>query len=332
MWDMLPPEPPDLDNLEPPDPGDGQLSLFGSEPEYGPSNTWERYLASQSPDQDSDAAEVELSKRAAEMGLVDARFIGMEHQTPAGQTVGYSIGCIEAYNDGSASYLEVGYFDELAEVMEVYQQLQTPIDKGWIAPHSVHEFAEFAAGENEMLPEWREASSDEESVYSWYAPDRPSLDVHDAAQKSARDEGVFSALSAIGVKPEDFDPSQDPPPYYDPETGTAYWIGIFQPDMDDPVHCVASILSLGRNEETGELEAQLAPCVPGDWDKTYASSQHLLGVMERDGLEACFLAAESMAIATDQRDLWNKDRGMVLGEDYAHETADYTRHIWGIEL
>src|SRR5258708_37225591 len=56
--------------------------------------------------------------------------------------------------------------------------------------------------------------------------------------------------------------------------------------MEDPKNCVASVLSLGRNPETGELEAQLAPCVPGDWDKAFESSQHLLSVMERGGIDA----------------------------------------------
>jgi hypothetical protein len=143
---------------------------------------------------------------------------------------------------------------------------------------------------------------------------------------------AFNALSAIGIQPDDFNPDQDPPPFYDPETGTAYWIGIFQPDTDDPENCVASILSLGRNPETGAVEAQLAPCVPGDWDKAFASSQHLLSVMEREGLDSCFLAAESMAIATDQRELWEGERGMSLEPDYAEQAAEYTRETFDLEL
>ena len=54
--------------------------------------------------------------------------------------------------------------------------------------------------------------------------------------------------------------------------------------------------------------------------------------MERDGLDACFLAAESMAIATDQRDLWETERGMPLESDYADQAAEYTRGVFDIEL
>jgi len=143
---------------------------------------------------------------------------------------------------------------------------------------------------------------------------------------------AFRALSAIGVKAQDFDPTKDPPPFYDSETGTAYWIGVFQPDLDDPGDCYASILSLGRDPETGELEAQLAPCVPGDWDKAYQSSQHLLGVMQKEGIDACFIAAESMAIATDQRELWESERGVTINPEYAQEVAEYAKEAWALEL
>lgn len=219
--------------------------------------------------------------------------------------------------------------------------MQEPVEKGWIADYSVHELANFAAGEHESPDVWREATPDDLAIYNWYAGHdlafEPPLETdtehkQQAAAPSEQPDPAFNALSAIGIQAADFDPSQDPPPFYDPATGTAYWIGIFQPDLEDPKNCVASVLSLGRNPETGQLEAQLAPCVPGDWDKAFESSQHLLNVMERDGIDACFLAAESMAVATDQRDLWESERGMALEQNYAEQAAEYAQETWELDL
>ena len=115
-------------------------------------------------------------------------------------------------------------------------------------------------------------------------------------------------LASIGVQVDRGDTEGNPPPYYDEATGTAYWIGVFQPDEGDRDNCVTSILSLGRNPETGEMEAQLAPCVPGNWDKTYAAAEHLIEVAGRGGIEQVFDTAEGMALATDQRELWQRER------------------------
>ncbi len=146
------------------------------------------------------------------------------------------------------------------------------------------------------------------------------------------DRSAFQALNAIGIEADGFDPSQDPPPFYDTDTGTAYWIGVFQPDKDDPENCITSILSLGRNPETGEMEAQLAPCVPGNWDKAYRASEFLIDVAQKGGIERCFDAAEGMALATDQRDLWENERGLPLDVEAIQDIADYTRENWEVEL
>src|SRR5690606_24854660 len=120
--------------------------------------------------------------------------------------------------------------------------------------------------------------------------------------------------------------------FYDAETGTAYWIGVFQPDREDRENCVASILSLGRNPDTGEVEAQLAPCVPGDWDKAYSAAEYLIGVTQKGGIDRCFDAAEGMALAADQRGLWETPLGVPLEKEAAQEIADYTRDNWEVEL
>ncbi len=317
------------------------------EPEYVPSNTWERYLGSHTPEKNPDIVDREQRDRGQDLNLVDARFVGVEYQNEAGEPSGYSVGCIEVYADPSkedgmkASYLEIAAFNDPLDAVALYDTLQAPVDQGWIADYSVHELANFAAGEHHAPGGWREATPDDLAIYNWYAGHdlsfEPPAEIgaehkQSTTAPSEQLDPTFSALSAIGIQAADFDPSQDPPPFYDPATGTAYWIGIFQPDLEDPKNCVASVLSLGRNPETGQLEAQLAPCVPGDWDKAFESSQHLLSVMEREGIDACFLAAESMAVATDQRELWETGRGMALESDYAEQAADYAHETWELDL
>ena len=54
--------------------------------------------------------------------------------------------------------------------------------------------------------------------------------------------------------------------------------------------------------------------------------------MERDGIEACFLAAESMAVATDLRDLWETEHGITLESDYAEQAAEYAQETWELDL
>ncbi len=367
LWDALPPEPDGFWD-EPPDEGwtppelpewaDEPVASSESpvvdepfarpldetiqEPVYEPSNTWERFLASATPDINPDILDSEQRSRAQALNLVDARFVGVEYQNEAGQPTGYGVGCIEVYADAvqengvAGSYLEIAAFDDPLDAAALYDTLQTPVEKGWIAHYSVLELANFAAEEHGLADDWRAATPDDLAIYDWYAGHdlnfEPPREV-EAEQPSAEPPNpAFNALSAIGIQAADFDPAQDPPPFYDPTTGTAYWIGIFQPDLEDPSNCVASVLTLGRNPETGVLEAQLAPCVPGDWDKAFESSQHLLGVMARDGIDACFLAAESMAVATDQRDLWETEHGMTLEGDYAEQAAEYTRETWELEL
>ena len=86
------------------------------------------------------------------------------------------------------------------------------------------------------------------------------------------------------------------------------------------------------NAETGEMEAQLAPCVPGDWEKAYSAAEYLIGVAQKDGLEHCFNAAEGMALATDQRDFWDSQRGLSLDQEVARDLGDYTANTWEVDL
>jgi hypothetical protein len=287
--------------------------------------------------------------------VVDAQFVKLERHDETGQVTGHAVGCLEVSanvaNGGyTGRYLEIARFEDAAEAERLHQELRSAIDSGGLPTYAVNDYADFVTRERGMPLTWREVGPEAlapflEGLESEPSADEPPLDLHESLVQVAVDASnperdvalnaaspASNALSAIGIEADDFNPDRDPPHYYDPETSTAYWIGIFQPDGDDPERCVASILSLGPNPATGTLEAQLAPCAPGDWNQTFESSQRLLNVMEREGIDACFLAAESMAVATDQRDLWETGRGMALEPDYAEQAAEYAHETWELDL
>ncbi len=295
-------------------------------------------------------------------GWHDARLIGVERETDDGKR--YEIGAIDVYanvntGDLGGSYLPVASFDDVDVAAAFYHNLQEQIHDQELPAYQVPEFAEARAAEMNPEPEnWRGATPEEYAAYEHLRDledggiagrDEPPDTAVDPLIQTAielggvvvepeieapqlEDGSAFQALSAIGIEAENFDPAKDPPPFYDAETGTAYWIGVFQPDKEDRENCVTSILSLGRNPETGEMEAQLAPCVPGEWDKAYASAEYLIQVAQKGGIDRCFDAAEGMALATDQRELWENQRGVALEPDAAKEIADYTRDAWEVEL
>jgi len=292
----------------------------------------------------------------------DARLIGVERETDDGTR--YEIGAIDVYanvntGDLGGSYLPVASFEDVDVAAAFYHNLQEQMHDQGLPAYQVPEFAEQQAFAMNPEPEnWRGASPEEYAAYEHLRdleeggiagrdepPDHavdPLLQTAielggvvvepEVAAPQIEDGSAFQALSAIGIEAENFDPTKEPPPFYDAETGTAYWIGVFQPDKEDRENCVTSILSLGRNPETGEMEAQLAPCVPGEWDKAYASAEYLIQVAQKGGIDRCFDAAEGMALATDQRELWENERGVALEPDAAREIADYTRDAWEVEL
>jgi len=261
--------------------------------------------------------------------------------------------------DLGGSYLPIASFEDVDVAAAFYHTLQEQMHDQALPAYEVAEFAEKQAFAMNPEPEnWRGATPEEYAAYEHLRDledggiigrDEPPDHAVDPLIQAAielggvvvkqevetsqiEDESAFQALSAIGIEAENFDPTKDPPPFYDTETGTAYWIGVFQPDKEDRENCVTSILSLGRNPETGEMEAQLAPCVPGEWDKAYASAEYLIQVAQKGGIDRCFDTAEGMALATDQRELWENERGVALEPDAAREIADYTREQWEVEL
>jgi hypothetical protein len=295
-------------------------------------------------------------------GWHDARLIGVERETDDGTR--YEIGALDVYanvntGDLGGSYLPVASFDDVDVAAAFYHNLQEQIHDQGLPAYQVPEFAEQQAFAMNPEPEiWRGATPEEYAAYEHLRDlddggiagrDEPPDHAVDPLLQTAielggvvvepevdapqiEDGSAFQALNAIGIEAENFDPAKDPPPFYDAETGTAYWIGVFQPDKENRENCVTSILSLGRNSETGAMEAQLAPCVPGEWDKAYASAEYLIQVAQKGGIDRCFDAAEGMALATDQRELWESKRGVALESDAAKEIADYTRDAWEVEL
>ncbi len=295
-------------------------------------------------------------------GWHDARLIGVERETDNGTR--YEIGAMDLYanvntGDLGGSYLPVASFEDVDVAAAFYHNLQEKMHDQGLPAYQVPEFAEARAAEMNPEPEnWRGATPEEYAAYEHLRDledgdiggrDEPPDTALDPLIQTAielggvvvesevetpqiEDGSAFQALSAIGIEAENFDPAQDPPPFYDAETGTAYWIGVFQPDKEDRENCVTSILSLGRNPETGEMEAQLAPCVPGEWDKAYNAAEYLIQVAQKGGIDRCFDAAEGMALATDQRELWENERGVALEPDAARDIADYTRDAWEVEL
>lgn len=272
----------------------------------------------------------------------ETRLIGVEREDRLNP---YEIGVIDLYSnpatgDLGGTYLTIANFPDSDSAINYFRDLQTEIDEQDIPVYEVATFAEQRAFERHPEPaNWESASPEEYTSYEYMrdmglfdADDPPDASIDPLIQTALElggvveleldDDTTFQALQRIGIDSHGFNPDENPPPYRDEQTGTAYWIGIFQPEKDDPENCVTSILSLGQNPETGEMEAQLAPCVPGDWDKTYGVAEYLIQIAERGGIEQVFDTAEGMALATDQRELWEVERGLPLSPESASDIAD----------
>jgi hypothetical protein len=284
----------------------------------------------------------------------DARLIGVQRDTD--DATAYEIGCIDLYanrdtGDLGGSYLPLTSFGNEHVAAAFYHDLQRQFGARELSADALPAFAEEVAAQvNPNGEGWRTAQPAEYAAYEFLRetdigdlPPDAALDpllqtafelggVVTDLQQALGDSSAFNALNAIGIEAEGFNPSQDPPPFFDEATGTAYWIGVFQPNRGDTENCVASILSLGRNPDTGDMEAQLAPCVPGDWDKAYGAAEYLIGVAQKGDIDRCFDTAEGMALATDQRGFWERERGLPLEPEAAQEIAQLTAHHWDVTL
>jgi hypothetical protein len=335
----FPPEPPPEEYDYEPEPflsapAPGQAALPGFEPPpAGPTQEW---------------------------SWLDARFVGLEQVNTQGELTGYEVGCVDLYantvsGDLGGIFLRVQAFgpDEVDQAEDLLNRLNGYAYEKGVAAHELPEMAERAAAriatrESVELPEWRALTPDEYALFEreWglaqtVGPDIPPEHAHDDLVRLAYELGgveaelhpAAQALTGLGLAARDFDPDHDLPPFYDETTQTAYWIGIYQPDPADRQTCVASILSLTRDPDSGDYEAQLAPCVAGEWDKAYEASEHLIGIAERsDDIERVFEAAEGMAIAAGQRDGWQHERGVSLEPDSAQDIGEYTAQQWELDL
>lgn len=264
----------------------------------------------------------------------DAAIIAVGRETEQGEQ--FSIAAIEVYASArtgelAGATLDLGRFDDLDQAAVRYHQMQHTVYASGMPVFALPDVAaawaaDHAEATGTPAPEWQAADAAAMQAYDEVrALDARALEVLQqppAAPDPQPDAPGFRALREIGIAADGFDPERDPPPFVDPASGTAYWIGIFQPDRDDPDLAVASILSLGRDPDTGEMAAQLAPIVPGDREKAQDAAEYLLGVVARGGIERAFEAAEGMALATDQRALWQTGRGIALDPDAARQLAD----------
>ncbi|MDX2136491.1 MAG: hypothetical protein SF123_00225 [Chloroflexota bacterium] len=279
----------------------------------------------------------------------DARLIGV---CRPGDDPRYEIGCIDLYADAdgrnpAGQYVPLANFGDEAVATAFYYDVQGEADAQGLLKSELPDFAFDRAQAFDPDAAWRPATAEEIDAYSLQREfeevsplDVPPEPLHEQliAQGAAlgsggrnhdfEDPSAFHALREIGIDAGDFDPAQDPPPFYDAQTGTAYWIGVFQPDRDDRNHCLTSILSLEKTDDG--YAAQLAPCVPGDWDKAHEAAAFLILQAQKGGIERALDAAEGMALATDQRDLWEAERGLALDATATQDLVDYAAQ-WEIE-
>ena len=337
MSDVYQPPPMDYDNMEPP-----PDFYFDGDDSYYDAFDYDPFPMNEPLPPPVDLPDDESSMQ--DWNWHETRFIGVERENRLNP---YEIGVMDVYSnlatgDLGGSYLTIASFPDSDSAIDYFRGLQAEMNEKEIPVYEVATFAENKAFERRPEPaNWRSASPEEYSSYEYMrdlglfdADDPPdtsieplietALELGGVVELELDDDTAFQALQRIGIDTADFNPDDNPPPYRDEQTGTAYWIGIFQPDKDDPENCVTSILSLGQNPDTGEMEAQLAPCVPGDWDKTYGVAEYLIQIAERGGIEQVFDTAEGMALATDQRDLWEVERGLPLSPESASDIANIT--------
>jgi hypothetical protein len=322
------------------------------------------FLSLPAPDQPALPGFEPLATRDERWVWLEARLVGLEQRDRAGEVSGYEVGCVDLYastisGDLGGGYLPVQTFapDERARAEDFFSRLAGYADVKDLAAHDLPDLAERAAAqiatrEGHDPPGWRGLTPEEygryESEFGLVETARPEDSppdyAHDDLLRLAYELGgvvveleeprpAAQTLSEIGLATGDFDPDADRPPFYDAATNTAYWIGVYQPDPGDREMCVASILSLTRDAETGAYDAQLAPCMVGDWDQAYAASQHLIRIAEhRADIERVFEAAEGMAIAANQREAWQHARGMALEPDMAQDLGEYAADQWEVKL
>lgn len=248
----------------------------------------------------------------------------------------YAVGVVEVWQDPhtgdqTGTYLHMADAPHLARAEEMRSNIYHLVDEAEVADADL---GDFAHGLIKHRGEWQPLTEAQWQVVDQsLAPDTP--DFQDDATWAARDRllaQVFevsgdelereeidqphelqTVMRGLGLQAEDFNPANTPPPLFDDSTNTAYWIGVYQPDPSNPNEAITSILSI-QQDDNGQPVAHLAPVATGDWDHAYRTAEYLLGVAERtQDVGQVLDAAEGMAVATQQRDLW----GIPVEEDIA---------------
>lgn len=239
----------------------------------------------------------------------------------------YSVGVMEVWQDPqtgdqTGAYLHMADAPHLARAEEMRGNIYRLADEAEVAEADLGNFAHGLIkhrGEWQPLTEAQWEVADQslapdtpnfQDDVTWAARDRLLAQVFEMAGDELEREEIDQShelqtvMRGLGLQAEDFDPTVTPPPLFDENTNTAYWIGVYQPDPANPKEAITSILSI-QQDEVGQSVAHLAPVATGDWDHAYHTAEYLLGVAERtQDVGQVLDAAEGMAVATQQRELW----------------------------
>ena len=263
----------------------------------------------QPPDDPTPAPADDLSLTEQAWRWQDTRLIGVERDQPER----YEIGAIDLYtniNTGETAglYLPIAQFEDEEQAIARFQQLDDELATQ--APDQQIAFVEAQAHAHQPDPSnWREATETEYHAYDHLIGQQPTDDLPLLVDEPSLQQ---TAIGEIGLRLAHAD--LDPPMFTDDASNTQYWIGVFQPDIDDEATCITSILSLTA-DDAGNYHAQLAPCAIGDWETAHNNAHFLIEKAQQGGMDYAFDAAEAMARGSQQRDTWHNERGIPMEID-----------------
>lgn len=249
---------------------------------------------------------------------------------PDADPTGYAVGVVEVWGDPhtgdqTGAYLHMADAPHLGRAEEMRDNIYRMADEAGV---SDPEFGDFAHRLIKGRGEWQPLSESQWGLVDnppvpdmpdfqddtiWEARDRMLEQTFETLEREDIDQPieVEQVIQRMGIQIEDFDPATTPPPLFDENSNTAYWIGVYQPDENNSDEAITSILSI-QQDENGQTHAHLAPVATGDFDHAHQTAEYLLKVAERTQDVGQLLdAAEGMAVATQHRELW----GMEVDED-----------------
>ncbi len=265
---------------------------------------------------DANSGEMSLTIRPDALNLVDARFLGRPDVDQNGSVTGYTLQCVEIYQDKNSDYtgrvLDVGHYDNSAKIESHYFVMQDAIASGELSIQAVAEAGEEVALVNGLdATAWRDATQEDFDLYEFHineldqvTRDIPSEAVVDSPrllaaaftaanvdpemaarqQELLANQQAIEALHAIGLEPpEDFTLRRDS--YFDQETGDRVINGVFQQNPDDPTqNCRATFVSLSPGEEgLGFSAAAVEFGQVGSFEQALANRDHVQFALEQHG-------------------------------------------------